>query len=446
MRKFLIFLLLLIRGTSAICQDISKQYEFIQSNKNDIIFKYDDVILIVDHQSLDTKPKKKNIYLYSYKGANKIDSLLLPQRRESALLTKKELISNGDEIFFCLNRPQRLIKVDRKTGKLSPSATFNQDSVSIDGVVDSKFISQVKYIISIYDVLGEKMKDVFGFVENADEIFKDDIGTEHPIGIDRVFTFATSDKILVKTGYNESDASFECIYYLVNTSTSVIEKLPSTYFEPLVAEPREKLKFLSDFDYKQLDFKADIRKMYFDVFDSIGYVPYHFSYHETINPNRIESKWFKQDAFVINKNFEIIGRALERNINIAYPIYEKGKKVWNVISSNTDSLKGCFFKIDLNYQLEKAFYNLYHNNPLSENLVRGFDKYELSLLRNLIFAKHNYKFNNPLYQAYFNTFAFYSDEPKRNSRLKNVDKMLTNIDKNNLASIAKVVKEKTRKQ
>ncbi len=61
--------------------------------------------------------------------------------------------------------------------------------------------------------------------------------------------------------------------------------------------------------------------------------------------------------------------------------------------------------------------------------------YDLNVLKNMIYAIHNYKFDDEYYQAYFNTFVFYSDESMRKSRLTEVSSLLTPADKQNLTII-----------
>lgn len=83
-------------------------------------------------------------------------------------------------------------------------------------------------------------------------------------------------------------------------------------------------------------------------------------------------------------------------------------------------------------QLEITMYKAYNDTLLTEEELKGLGSYELGILRNLIFAKHNYDFSSEFYQAYFNLFAFYNHPDMRNSRTKNVNHLLTEQDKENL--------------
>jgi hypothetical protein len=86
-------------------------------------------------------------------------------------------------------------------------------------------------------------------------------------------------------------------------------------------------------------------------------------------------------------------------------------------------------------ELDLAMYKAYNNNTLTREDLKGFGKYELDILRNLIFAKYNYDFSSEFYQAYFNLYAFYNTPEMRNSRTKDINGKLTGADKANLELI-----------
>lgn len=88
-----------------------------------------------------------------------------------------------------------------------------------------------------------------------------------------------------------------------------------------------------------------------------------------------------------------------------------------------------------NPTLELAMYKAYHNTVLMMKDIRGLGKFELAVLRNLIFAKYNYAFNSEFYQAYFSIYKFYNDSEARKNRVKDVTDKLTEIDKTNIKFI-----------
>lgn len=95
---------------------------------------------------------------------------------------------------------------------------------------------------------------------------------------------------------------------------------------------------------------------------------------------------------------------------------------------------GQFFHVpyQLNYHLESGMFKIYKDTLLSKDDLNGSGKYELGILRNLIFAKHNYDFDSDFYKAYFNLYCFYNTEEMRSSRTKDVNNKLTDNDKKNL--------------
>jgi hypothetical protein len=86
-------------------------------------------------------------------------------------------------------------------------------------------------------------------------------------------------------------------------------------------------------------------------------------------------------------------------------------------------------------RLDILMYSVYHNKELKKEELKGLEKYELGILRNLIFAKYNYAFSSEFYQAYFNLYEFYDEVGSRTSRVKNVDDKLTETDKANIKCI-----------
>jgi len=86
-------------------------------------------------------------------------------------------------------------------------------------------------------------------------------------------------------------------------------------------------------------------------------------------------------------------------------------------------------------RLDIAMYKIYNDTLVTKEELADFGRYELGILRNLIFAKHNYDFSTEFYQAYFNLYAFYNDPEMRKSRTKDINGKLTESDKTNLRLI-----------
>ncbi len=141
---------------------------------------------------------------------------------------------------------------------------------------------------------------------------------------------------------------------------------------------------------------------------------------------------------VLNRNINVIGKALWNETNMAYLFESKldsKKHSWQTKEERVIIPA----KVDLS--LEKTIFEIYHNRRLEIGLFLEFSLYDLLILKNMIFAKHNYAFDNPYYQAYFNLFSFYNIDKMRKARTKDINNKLTEADKANLAEIKKALKK-----
>jgi hypothetical protein len=132
-------------------------------------------------------------------------------------------------------------------------------------------------------------------------------------------------------------------------------------------------------------------------------------------------------------NLEHIGEILLRSTPTGLNM-QKGKFSGYFLSAHLDNNFYAAFYYELNPTLELAMYKAFQNGILTQQDIKGLSKKELGILRNLLFAKHNYKFDSLYYQAYFKTLDFYV-QLGRDSRTKNINHLLTEADKANIALI-----------
>jgi hypothetical protein len=144
-----------------------------------------------------------------------------------------------------------------------------------------------------------------------------------------------------------------------------------------------------------------------------------------------------KDEFVFNNHFDLVGNSLAKTIFPSGLNIKKNRLISYNVQSRTENRKVILQYLP-EYTLEEAFYKVYHDSLLSPREL-NLDKLQLELARNFIFAKHNYKFDNEYYQAYFNLFEFYNAEEKRLSRTKEVNHLLTEADKKNLALLTRAL-------
>jgi len=144
------------------------------------------------------------------------------------------------------------------------------------------------------------------------------------------------------------------------------------------------------------------------------------------------------NLFLINKDLKEFN-SLNRFKNLIGWNYKDGRQVSYNYISELDKKKyvrgNTYNKVIVPYKLtlglEDSFYRIYYDQKLDKEIVKGFGLYEWSILKNFLFAKHNYGFSKPFYQAYFNLFEFYRNKEMRENRTKDVNDKLTETDKQN---------------
>ena len=93
----------------------------------------------------------------------------------------------------------------------------------------------------------------------------------------------------------------------------------------------------------------------------------------------------------------------------------------------------------LSFELENSFSVIYNDELLDKKTLNSFGHYELSLLKNFVFAKHNYAFETLFFQAYFNLFEFNRKPEMKRNRTKMVNDKLTASDSANLRLILNAI-------
>jgi hypothetical protein len=146
-------------------------------------------------------------------------------------------------------------------------------------------------------------------------------------------------------------------------------------------------------------------------------------------------KYEYNEKIIFSSNLIRKGRVLFKFSKIkGYNI--KNDKVVSVnVKSEIDSDKEIIIPIKLTYKLDHLLYKIYNGEEINKKSITEYGSYELGLLKNMVFAKHNYGFDTPYYQAFYNLYRFYIN--KMDSRTKNVNPLLTETDKYNL----KLIKE-----
>lgn len=251
--------------------------------------------------------------------------------------------------------------------------------------------------------------------------FSNILGVKYPPGIPEIIVglvFINEDRLLVESAYRDGGYYLYRYFQIYNGAIhkQEFDKYRAKY-EDISSDEYELFRIHFFFSHEEYDFL-------------IGSIDYG---NNPENSDIIFSKDFKEISYSLKKS-----------------------KEWNVIGENIQDGKNSFFyirsrldnndRVIVTYKLDKNFeeacYRLFKGDSIINEQVQNFGVDQLNILKNLLFAKHNYAFSSEFYQAYFNLFAFYSDPKMRSSRVKDVNKLLSKVDRDNLAIIMAELKEK----
>ncbi len=145
------------------------------------------------------------------------------------------------------------------------------------------------------------------------------------------------------------------------------------------------------------------------------------------------------DIVMLDSNLIAKGRILTKSNHIRGYNIQNNKVVSVNFESQLDSYEAVIITVKLTSRLDLLFYKIFKSQKISPDALSGFGMYELNLLKNMVFAKHNYAFDTPYYQAFFNLFRVYRATMDRDSRTKSVNHLLTETDLYNLNLIKKEI-------
>jgi len=159
----------------------------------------------------------------------------------------------------------------------------------------------------------------------------------------------------------------------------------------------------------------------------------------------LSGQYVFKGEFVYDSNFNLFSKIQIFDVNIYGLVISNREIKQLLLKSNLDLQKDEKERAEVLIPFipdpykEKAIYEIYENIELTAQDLQRFDAFDLRLLRNMIFAKHNYAFKDKFLQAYFNLYSFYGYQT---NRLTDVSKLLTPTDKKNLTLIQQVSKQK----
>lgn len=442
-------------------QSIEEHYSFVKRCYEDSCYREDDpsfIIIKVDDIELRYKDKYngEKIILYNSKTKTKIDSFNI-----TSIYPERNLLINNSFYFFkFINKKNYLSKINFSDFSIKDSKINFLDSLSqkgndyknsfllYDDNGDYKSHKNTFLKLYSYNPISNQLKFLYDFKSIKPNPYE---GLPFNPGISSIIEVKGKNKILVERAIWEGGKSGPAYYYILDLITLKVEEINDTKFSKLVEAPRK--KFQSSPAYQVTVYCSPMYDyFYYDITDTLVYLNVDDYYGYFLNEKgdaKAGYAIYPQDAFVLNGDYEVIDQVLNRENRLEFYsgiIYEKNQKKAYVINIDTDSYGTYSINFAVKYPLEKAFYNIYYNKELSDKELQGFDQYELLLLKNFIYAKYNYKFKNPFYEAYYNTFTFYHNfqtwdaGKKKLERRKKVDKYFTKEDNKNLALILTKIK------
>lgn len=367
------------------------------------------------------KDANKIVYLYSINDTTYIiKSKQIDVSKELYLVYKKDIIIdtiniNFEQIYFNPNihgvlyilNKNILFEYNILSNKLSKCKIINEnkpEALLNDGFLYYKehYINEIPYaFFEMYslttgnkdNLIKYKMSELYG---NTNYTYAG-------------LYYSTSSRIiLVLTGLDVGEGGLGEPFkgYIIN--------LKNQYHKELVESDSFKLRYL----YKINPFDdVDYYRAYYEKDDTYG------------NPVVVKN-------YVMNSNYALIRLT---NPKIAFDIkgysYINNQINGTYITSSTDRFNDkVVIKINNAERFDYIQNMIFNDKPITgrlDSLTNG----DLETLKYFIFAKHNQKFDDEYYQAYFNTFVFYSDESMRKSRLSDVFSLLTETDNKNLEII-----------
>ena len=272
-----------------------------------------------------------------------------------------------------------------------------------------------------YEELTTKVWKVNSRTENAELLF--DINDRLPVSedadINRVYHTTDLDNLLIETSIYESTDRYDVKYFLYNTVSDEVSKFKA--FENL------------DINFESVR----SRDSFYDMTGLFIFVPVsQHNYNEVI----LNKKKPFNKVLLFDRNFNYLQECLPRKMQIVGYNYEKDTAVSVNLRSELDiknsrwdeHVAEAIIAYPLTIDIEKVLYAIYRNQELSSYDIRRLSQEQLRLAKNMVFARHNYQFDSPYYQAFFNLFDFYRTEDMRKARTKTMEGKLSYHDMRNL--------------
>lgn len=286
-----------------------------------------------------------------------------------------------------------------------------------------------EYDFSTFDLIGGHFWGYYHTLEKGKGLFKLNVSNfkitkaidfkpfiSEQSGITEIFNYGSGSKILVKTGESNADGFDDVKFFIYDVEDNS------------VSEVTEK--------FKKFCWLQNENNTFMQVMDNYSGIL--SSYMLVFGDGCVKQS---RPPFLINEDIEVV----EESIIAVNPpngmIYNGEEFVGIFVNSMLDQKKSVIVKIPKIPSLELSLLlkKIYSDIPLIEIDLENTSKYCLNILKNFIYAKHNYKFTDLYWEAYLNQYDFYSDFffKKKMERLPDVAGLLTSNDEISLALIEK---------
>ncbi len=421
MKKFIpFFLSILLHFSSAHAQ--SNNLTTLVEDKYSFYYNIDDIVFyqIEDDGTSDSKRIKKQLF-YNQKAC------------DSTAFRLDEISFISDGTIYGLKSYWK--KPDYKKGELKEVKVYDLYKIDPLGKMNLLYSYQKIYIAftddfkSYIPTKNKKVITIDWKTGKIDTLIHKQI-QDPELGIPSRFVNPSpivsgkiDNKIIISFGISdpatgEKLAERYCIYNLANHTYQFIKK----YHE---AEYKDKPVY-EDYIYS----KEGYEDFYIAIINSDltgKYLYSGFRYSST-----------RTKDYFLDSKLDTITGALTKYSYFIGKNYNKNEVTSLNISTITDNQKKVIVKYKLTIPLERSIYRIYHNQSILPEDQKEFTEYEWSLLKNFIYAKHNYQFDSEFYKAYFNVFEFY--RAGIGKRKKNVEGKFTKADKANLKLILEKIK------
>ena len=428
MKNFIVLLFLFSIG--AICNG---QELHLYEGPVEVAFSLEDKDYLVKTGASKVNELKNGVYLNEdyhvvYRDTIVIDTI-------DFFIIKTFYEPNSDSLFF-LDSDFKVLYFDTRLEKLKYSGV-EIPTRNIVGLLNNQFLiyeektnlkRQVYFLntevtfSTIHHFTGEKTK-VYSF-DDLFDMYDVVVKTEY---------YPYSKKVRVFTGRDPGQGAGYGLPYkvftvdLMNSKSDITEFINSFENENI---HRNKGYYIGD-------------SYFFDITHNYKFLKYFKEDHST--PDDIERYY----EIIDNEFNNIQSPFLLKSHDTKGVVYKAGTLDAYWLSSSLDTkiapwsnkYKNVVITYAPDIQIEAALYHVTHNILLDKESLKSMRPENLLVLKNMVYAKHNYAFDTPYYQAFFNLFEFYNDEQKRDRRTKNINDLLTQTDLQNLEVINDALKK-----